>query len=577
MLIKNKQTYIRILFCLLLSLFFLSCIDFNQYYYGHDGLFHINRLEGIVKAFEDGQFFTKVYPYTNNGYGYAVSLFYCDILLYPFALIYKLGVPLIVSYILMIIFYSSFSIFAMMWASSKIFKNNKIAPYIATLLFAFCNYRILDIYVRNALGEIFASCFIPFAFYALYSIFIKKEDKWICLGISYAGIAVSHNISLLNYGIFYFIFYIAFIILDRDKQNIFAVTKTSVKGALLAVLLSSFYLFPLLEQTMDQEFYVKYFVDQYNIASTIIPLQQLLSTSFINGDLHSGPNLGTILTIVPLLYFFQKNKNKYVTFLTIVYIVSNFCLLGYVPIIFKIKFLNITQFIWRMYIFVYPLAIFLSTYVLININRKLLYVIISLFIITTGFSQYRFHTYIDKHLAKNDKVVSLNSTHEEMYDISLLKDSYYYNFYEMYSGEYLPPTNSYDYLKESTYIKRINGENFDEVMIGDAYLPYERRGTTISFNYDSTGGELLMMPLTYYKGYKVFYFDNGKHEIDLEIHDKYKQVSFRTLPGNQRYIVHYEGTIIQYISLSVSIATVIFVIVYRITNKRKKLNISNGL
>ena len=89
-------------FCFLLSVFFLSCINFNKYYYGHDGLFHINRLEGIVKAFEDGQFLTKVYPYTNNGYGYAVSLFYCDLWLYPFALIYKMGVPLIVSYIIMI-------------------------------------------------------------------------------------------------------------------------------------------------------------------------------------------------------------------------------------------------------------------------------------------------------------------------------------------------------------------------------------------------------------------------------------------------------------------------------------------
>lgn len=569
--ILNKRST-KICFCILLSLFFLTCINFNNYYYGHDGLFHINRLEGIVKAFEDGQFLTKVYPYTNNGYGYAVSLFYCDLLLYPFALLYKFGVPLIISYITMIIFYSSFSIFAMMWSSSKIFKDNKIAPYIATILFSFCNYRLLDIYVRNALGELFVTCFIPFAFYALYSIFIKKEDKWICLGVSYAGIAISHNISLLNYSIYYFIFYIAFIVLNRNKNDILGITKTSIKGGLLAVLLSSFFLIPLLEQIMSQKFYVNSFVDQYNIATTVIPLQQMFSTSFINSELHFGPNLGTVLTIIPLLYIFQKNKNKYITFLVLTYILSCLCLLGYVPLVFKIKFLNITQFIWRMYIFVFPLAIFISTYVLVNINKKVFYIIIPLFIATTIFSQYRFHTYLDKHISKNDKIVSLQKTHEEMYSISLLDDKYDYNFLEMYSGEYLPPTLSYNYLKESTYIKKTDGDSFDEVKVNDSYLPFDRKGTNFSFDYDSEGNELLMVPLTYYKGYKAYYLNGDKkEELKLEITDKYKQVSFRTLPGNNHYIVHYDGTLIQHVSLFVSITSFVSMIVYIVIDKRKKL------
>lgn len=580
--ILNKKLT-KICFCILLCVFFLSCINFNNYYYGHDGLFHINRLEGIVKAFEDGQFLTKVYPYTNNGYGYAVSLFYCDLLLYPFAIIYKLGVPLITSYVAMIIFYSSFSIFAMMWASSKIFKKHSIAPYISTLLFSFCNYRILDIYVRNALGEILATCFVPFAFYALYSIFIEKEDKWISLGISFAGIAITHNITLLIYGIYYFILFITFIIINRNKEDILKITATSFKGALLAILLSSFYLIPLIEQITSQKFLStqNYFV-QYDIASTALSLKEILSMSFINIDLHSGPNLGTIITILPLLYFFQKNKNKNITSLIVIYILSNLCLAGYISFIFDIEFLNITQFVWRLYMFLFPLTVFLATYVLININKKAYYLIVPLFLATTIFSQYRFHIYLNKHLSENDKIVSFNTSHEEMYDISLLEDTYYYNFLEMYAGEYLPPTESYDYLKETTYIKKINEGNFDEITINingaEEYLPYERRGSYIIFEYESNGDELLMVPLTYYKGYKAYYLDGEQlQEIELEITDKFKQVSFRTLPGNYRYIVHYDGTIAQYISLLVSFSTLVFIFVYCFVYKRTKAKPHNGL
>lgn len=560
--LKKRTT--KICFCLLLSIFFLSCINFSNYYYGHDGLFHINRLEGIVKAFEDGQILTKIYPYTNNGYGYAVSLFYCDLLLYPFAIIHKLGVPLIVSYIIMIVFYSSFSIFAMMWSSSKIFKNNDIAPYIATLLFSFCNYRLLDLYVRNALGETLAMCFAPFVFYALYSIFIEKEDKWICLGLSYAGIAISHNITLLIYGIYFLIIYLCFVVLNRCKDDILKITKTSLKGALLAILLSSFYLIPLLEQTISQEFLcTKYYVDQYNLASTCLSLNEILATSFINNELHYSTNLGVVLSIVPILYIFQKKKNKYITCLIVLYFVSILCIAGYIPIIFNIRFFNIIQFVWRIYIFIFPLSVLLSTNVLINVNKKFFYCALLMVLVTSIYSQFRFHTYLDKHIKDNDKIAPINTSHEKLYDFSTLSDSYYYNFYEMFAAEYLPPTESYDYLKESTYIKKINGNDFDEILIGNDYLPYDRRGTNISFDYDSIGDELLMVPLTYYKGYKVYVFDeNNKQEIKLVTNEKYKQVSFKTISGNHHYVIHYDGTNIQKITLLLSCSSVFFVFMY---------------
>ena len=76
------------------------------YFESTDGAFHLNRLIGIKEALLDHQIIPKIYPYTNNGYGYASPLFYCDFFLYPFAIIYYLSLPLIKAFKLMYIFYT---------------------------------------------------------------------------------------------------------------------------------------------------------------------------------------------------------------------------------------------------------------------------------------------------------------------------------------------------------------------------------------------------------------------------------------------------------------------------------------
>ena len=568
-----KKRITKISFCLLLSIFFLSLINFNTYFAGHDGLFHINRLEGIVNAFKDGQILTKIYPNTNNGYGYAVSLFYCDLFLYPFALIYKLGVPLVTSYVIMIIFYSSLSIFAMMWASSKIFEKNTLAPYLATLFFAFCNYRIGDIYVRNALGETLALCFAPFAFYAMYKIFIKKENSWVCLGISFGGIALCHNITLLIYGLYYVGFYILFVILSKNKKDILNVSLVSLKGAGLAILLSLFYLLPLLEQITSSEFMcTKYYIDQYDLASTQKTIIEIFSPEFIKNLNAYVPNLGTILTCTPFFYLISSKKNKYITTLVLVFVLTIMYLGGFLPWLYRLRFLNIMQFSWRLFIFITPLASLLLAYSLININKKLMFGVMLVWLITTCYSQYTLQQYLNSSESDHCTKVPYHLSHYDMFNSSQLDETYNYNFLEMFAAEYLPPTEQYDYLRESTHIKRIENNTYNEVTIDKEkkeFLPYKKDGTNISFDYETNGNELLMVPLTYYKGYNAYYSDgNKKQKIELEIVDKYKQVSFRSLPGNNHYEVHYEGTFIQHISLLVSSLTIIMLFIYCFIKKK---------
>ena len=156
---RNKKIIFLTGICLLSSYF----IFLKSMAMGHDTSFHMYRLQGIISSFQDGQILPKIYPYTNNGFGYATPLFYCEVFLYPFAILYRLGVPLIISYKLMRCFYICVSILSIFITTEKIFENKKSAPYIATLLYTYCNYHLYDIYLRDAFGEYLALACVDFA------------------------------------------------------------------------------------------------------------------------------------------------------------------------------------------------------------------------------------------------------------------------------------------------------------------------------------------------------------------------------------------------------------------------------
>ncbi len=69
-----KRIFLTIV-CLSLSYFIFT----NNMAICHDTSFHMYRIQGVVNALQDGQFLPKIYPYANNGFGYATPLFYCDV------------------------------------------------------------------------------------------------------------------------------------------------------------------------------------------------------------------------------------------------------------------------------------------------------------------------------------------------------------------------------------------------------------------------------------------------------------------------------------------------------------------
>ena len=211
-------------------------------YYGHDLKFHMGRLASLAEGLRDMTFPVRIESAMLNGYGYATPLFYCDIFLYPFALLYLLMVPLRLCYISYVICINALTAYFCWKLFSQMSGDTKTA-LCATAFYCLNIYRLTDIYARAALGEYTALMFIPLAALGLYRI-IKKEvilyTDWLPLAAGMAGIALSHLLSLEMMSITLFIYCLIFIRKDI-KGKILAI----IKAGVTAVLISLWFLVPL--------------------------------------------------------------------------------------------------------------------------------------------------------------------------------------------------------------------------------------------------------------------------------------------------------------------------------------------
>ena len=168
---KNKYVLLAILITIIFSIPFFS----DSLFQGHDTTFHINRIVGCADAFRDGQIIPRLYPYSNNGYGYiSPTTLYCDIFVYPFAILYILGLPIVLCYKLMIISYIFLGVILTLMILKKMNVNIKYFS-VFMILYCFNPYRFINVFIRGAFGELLAYTFFPLVFYFCYKIFVKNH------------------------------------------------------------------------------------------------------------------------------------------------------------------------------------------------------------------------------------------------------------------------------------------------------------------------------------------------------------------------------------------------------------------
>lgn len=170
---KNKKLVVSFL-----SITFLASMPIFSWGHGlgHDLEFHLMRIEGIKEELLAGHFPVRMQSLWNSGYGYPVSIYYGDLLLYFPALLRIMGFRLLTVYKINVFVMNLItSIFSYLLGKRLWNKDSIALPFSAAYTLA--TYRIVCVYVRSALGEYTAIMFLPILVLGIYETYFAEDNE----------------------------------------------------------------------------------------------------------------------------------------------------------------------------------------------------------------------------------------------------------------------------------------------------------------------------------------------------------------------------------------------------------------
>lgn len=163
---------------------------------GWDTWGHLLRIESVKDSFYLRQFPVLLFPKNCNGYGQLGAM-------YPLTPLYLTGIfrsfhmSIAACYKLVFILANIATVISTYVAVKSVSDSEYTATF-AAILYCLAPYRIMNLFCRQAMGEIIAMIFVPLVIVGLYHIFWGKDKKyWFLLVIGYCGIIQAHVISVL--------------------------------------------------------------------------------------------------------------------------------------------------------------------------------------------------------------------------------------------------------------------------------------------------------------------------------------------------------------------------------------------
>ncbi len=238
-------------------------------YCGPDLPFHLMRIEGLAEEFRGGYILPKVSSLWLGGYGYPVSVYYGDLLLYAFAFLRLLGIPAIYVYKLYVVFVNAGTTVISYICFKKIFERRDIA-LVVTLAYVTAGYRIVDIYTRCAVGEYSAMMFLPLVALAVYRIDTADCGGWsqcrknaLLLALGMTGVIGTHTLTAEM-----IIFVLALLCLAVWKRTFRkAAVCTYCLAVLETVVFNLYFIIPFLDYYVNVDVNINHTIDnvvQYN-------------------------------------------------------------------------------------------------------------------------------------------------------------------------------------------------------------------------------------------------------------------------------------------------------------------------
>lgn len=538
---KYKNIAIKIIIFLGLAVLISIPYINSKEIFAHDISYHLNRIVSISEELKMGNFPVVMHSNLKDGFGYANPLFYPEIFLYFPAILCMLGVNCFAAYKIFIFLINLATILIAYYSANVIFKNKKIT-WITTLLYATAFYRLSNIYIRGALGEVLALTFLPLILSGLYEIIFGENKRWwiICFGLF--GIVNSHMLTFAMVAVLIIIICL-FNIVRIFKQKRF---KNLVIAGALSVLLSLSFAFPYLEQASKN----KYNVNEYTnivIQETGESIKEMINISFNVEDAYKGVGIIIIGLAITNLFFMKKEEQnsftKQLLLIGIVLLIASSNKIPWNNLCAKIHAVSTIQFVYRLNIISTVVLAFTGGYGLYNLlenKNKILISVVTLIIVLQYFL-----------------MIFTLDINEPNYSASQAFN--------------LSPTGNSEYLPLGT---KFTDKTVRNIATTDS-IEFTRTGSKIEFYYNDTQNPMIIhIPLVYYKGYKAYIEEDNGNKTELFIsQDEYSKNiilnSYKIITG--KVTVEYQRTITQKFSYIVTFMTLIILIVYIYKSNKGKL------
>lgn len=546
----TKSKYIPYIIILLLSIVImipLFTMHLSEY---NEARIHIGRIVGVKEIIAQ-----KIFPSFINskhmlGFGYGLNIFYGPLTTY---------IPILVSYITNsgIIALKIFTLITVILSgitmynfTYEISKSKKIA-LISALIYICAPYKLTNIYSRNAVGEYTAFIFIPIVFSGIYKILNNKEkgNKYIIIGATL--LILSHTITT----IYVAIFALLYCILNYEKINIKKI-KTMLNSTLIIILLTAFYLIPLIEYKSYGDYTIyddkSMLATGIDVYSTGIGPKEWLSNEFGNYEIVFS--LGTViilgLMLTPFVIKQAKLRKEYISF-SMLALIAAYLSTKLFPWMIMPKILTIIQFAWRLNGFLIFFISYICAVNMVEISKKVkdeknIICIVSIIIIVIC-SWFGVARYIEKYEYEID-----NKFEKRLINAEKLGP---YNI----NRDYLPlkAEQNINYIEER--------EDRTYIIEGEANIKEEKKKLlTDNLNIEVSKKATLELPYIYYHGYTVK-LNNKK----IGTYQSEKGFLCVDVEESGMLEVKYTGTIIEKIGYILTGITLIIIILYISFPRRK--------
>lgn len=246
---------------------------------GHDTDFHMQRIAAVAEELQNHQFPVRIMTNMLNGYGYVNPLFYCDIFLYLPAVLYNFMLPLRTCYQIYVILVNLLTSVIGYYVFSKMTHSRQLG-FVGSAVYVLSSYRLINIYVRAAVGEYTAMCFLPLVVYGLWRIYGEEKitwKEWLPLSIAMTGIIHCHILTVEMAALFVFLF----ALVNIRKTLTFNRLCALIKAVFVTIGLSAWFVVPFLESMNGMSINVNERINKIQATGTY-PIQ--LFGLFIHGN-----------------------------------------------------------------------------------------------------------------------------------------------------------------------------------------------------------------------------------------------------------------------------------------------------